>query len=157
MRPRFTDVMRRLLVGGGFVFSFLLVVTIIMPRYGVLFAIFVLFVVILMLVRAYSIGYRYKCANCGTVFKVPLPVDFLTFSGMAKNRDGTYYTWKSLTCPSCGQRTRARAVRVETVDQTEVVEQGRASARRTDAPAVGAGKASSAGSTVQRRGGRKRK
>jgi len=149
VRPRFTDVVRRLLVFGGFAISCFLIFAIIAPKYGWLFSVFVLFVVTIMLVRAYSMGYRYKCANCGTVFKVPLAVDFLTFSGIGKNRDGTYHTWKSLTCPSCGRRTRAVAVRVETVDQSEVAEQGRLPVPRPDR-AVGR-----SGGT-QRRGGRKR-
>ena len=123
MKPRFTDVARRVLVGAGFAFSFFLVVLVIQPRYGWPFSLGLMLIVTIMLVRAYSMGYRYRCASCGTVFKVPLPVDFLTFSGMGKNRDGTYHTWKSLTCPSCGRRTRAVAVRVETVDKSEVVDQ----------------------------------
>jgi len=156
VRPRASDVVRRLLVGGGFVFSFLLVVILVMPRYGWLFSLFVLFVVTIMLVRAYSMGYRYKCANCGTVFKVPLAVDFLTFSGMGKNPDGTYHTWKSLTCPSCGQRTRAVAVRVESVDQSEIVEQRGLPARNADRGDRAGGGSSGGQRGAQRGGGRKR-
>ena len=115
MKPRLGDVLRRLIVGGGLVFAFILIILIIYPRYGWLYSLLLMVIVTFMLVRAYSMGYRYICANCGRAFKVPLVVDFLTFSGMGKNPDGTYHTWKSLTCPHCGRRTRAVAVRVETV------------------------------------------
>ncbi|HMK92772.1 MAG TPA: hypothetical protein VK576_07220, partial [Thermoleophilia bacterium] len=77
------------------------------------------------------------------------------FSGIGKNADGTYHTWKSLTCPSCGKRTRAVAVRVDTIDQEQVVDQGVAPARR-----AGASDTARSGGTaraVQRRGGRKRR
>ena len=57
--------------------------------------------------------YRYRCANCGHEFKPPLLVNYLTFSGMGRNPDGTYHTWKSLTCPSCGKRTRAVGIRLQ--------------------------------------------
>ena len=104
--------MRRILAGAGLVFAFILIMLFIYPRYGWLYAGLLMLIVTFMVVRAYSMGYRYICANCGTVFRVPVPVDFLTFSGMGKNPDGTYHTWKSLTCPSCGQRTKAVAVKV---------------------------------------------
>ena len=127
-----------MLVGAGLVFCFLVIVIAIEPRYGWPFSLLLMLIVTIMLVRVYSMGYRYRCANCGAVFKVPLAVDFLTFSGIGKNSDGTYHTWKSLTCPSCGRRTRAVAVRVETVDEGAIVEQGTLPVR-------------------QRRGGRRRK
>ena len=145
MKPRFGDVLRRVLAGAGLVFAFILIMVIIYPRYGWLYAGLLMFVVILMVVRAYSMGYRYMCANCGNVFKVPLTVDFLTFSGMGKNPDGTYYTWKSLTCPRCGKRSRAVAVRVEAVRRSEA--EGGAAA----APAPASAR------PPQRRGGRKRR
>jgi hypothetical protein len=119
VKPRLGDVLRRVLVGAGLVFAFVLIMLIIYPRYGWLYAGLLMLIVTIMLVRTYSMGYRYVCAHCGKVFKVPLPVDFLTFSGMGKNPDGTYHTWKSLTCPHCGQRTRAVAVRAEAVAGTD--------------------------------------
>ena len=53
----------------------------------------------------------YKCAGCGKVFQVPTGVNFLTMGSMGKNPDGTYYAPKSLTCPRCGKRTKARLVK----------------------------------------------
>lgn len=148
MTPRLTDVLRRLVLGAGLVFAFLLVAFFVYPHYGVITSLVLMFIVTFTLVRAYAMGYRYRCAHCHAVFKVPLAVDFLTFSGMGRNPDGTFHTWKSLTCPSCGQRTRAIAVRVETVDEAEVV--GEDAGRRRRAAAA------EKRSAAQRRGGRKR-
>jgi hypothetical protein len=53
----------------------------------------------------------YRCASCKRVFRVPTTVNFFTPSGVAKNADGTYYAWKSLTCPHCGKRTKARVLK----------------------------------------------
>lgn len=53
----------------------------------------------------------YRCANCRKIFRVPTTVNFFTPSGVAKNPDGTYYAWKSLTCPHCGKRTKAKVVK----------------------------------------------
>ena len=53
----------------------------------------------------------YRCAACKKVFRVPTTVNFFTPSGVAKNPDGTYYAWKSLTCPQCGKRSRARVLK----------------------------------------------
>ncbi|NLG65731.1 MAG: hypothetical protein GX537_09025 [Actinobacteria bacterium] len=58
-----------------------------------------------------SRAFGYRCANCKRVFRVPTTVNFFTPSGVAKNPDGTYYSWKSLTCPHCHQRTKARVLR----------------------------------------------
>jgi predicted RNA-binding Zn-ribbon protein involved in translation (DUF1610 family) len=104
--------MRRLLVIFGFGVAFVVVIFLIYPRYGLAFSLVLMLILAVFLVRAYAMGYRYRCANCGHQFKVPLLVDFLTFSGMGRNPDGTYHNWKSLTCPSCGQRSRAIAMKV---------------------------------------------
>jgi DNA-directed RNA polymerase subunit RPC12/RpoP len=59
----------------------------------------------------FSRAYGYRCAKCKKVFRVPTTVNFFTPSGVAKKPDGTYYAWKSLTCPHCGQRTKARVLK----------------------------------------------
>ena len=59
----------------------------------------------------FSRAYGYRCAACKRVFRVPTAVNFFTPSGVARNPDGTYYAWKSLTCPRCGERTRARVLK----------------------------------------------
>lgn len=56
-------------------------------------------------------NFGYRCASCGKVFRVPTLVNFLTSSSVGKNRDGTYYSYKNLTCPHCGKRTKARLLK----------------------------------------------
>ncbi len=58
-----------------------------------------------------SRNYGYQCQKCKKVFRVPTTVNFFTPSGISKNPDGTYYAWKSLTCPHCGARTKARTLK----------------------------------------------
>jgi len=53
----------------------------------------------------------YRCGNCRRAFQVPTTVNFFTASAVGKNPDGTYYSYKTLTCPHCGKRTRARLVK----------------------------------------------
>jgi len=149
---RLRDVLRRVLVIFGFAVAFAMVILLVYPKYGLAFSLLIMLVLMVFLVRAYAMGYRYRCASCGHVFKVPLLVDFLTFSGMGRNRDGTYHTWKSLTCPSCGWRTRAVVVRA---DADETAGAGGSS----ESPAGGGSTpaASDKGRGPQRRGGRKRR
>lgn len=103
--------LRAVLVVSGFVFSFLLVVLFIYPALHLLPSILIMVAITFMLVRAYSVGYKYRCGNCGKSFHVPLMVDFLTPSGVGKNPDGTFHSWKSLTCPHCGERSHALVLR----------------------------------------------
>lgn len=53
----------------------------------------------------------YVCAECGKAFQVPTTINFFTGSGVGKNPDGTYYSFKNLTCPYCGKRSKARLVK----------------------------------------------
>jgi DNA-directed RNA polymerase subunit RPC12/RpoP len=53
----------------------------------------------------------YVCAKCGKAFQVPTIVNFFTTSSVGKNPDGTYYSSKNLTCPHCGQQSKARLVK----------------------------------------------
>jgi hypothetical protein len=112
VNPSFRDVLRRVLVVAGFGVAFAFVMLFIYPHYGWPYSLLIMLLLSFLLVRAYATGYRYRCAHCGNVFKVPLLVDYLTFSGMGRNPDGTYHTWKSLTCPSCGRRSKCIAVKV---------------------------------------------
>jgi hypothetical protein len=153
VNPGFRDVLRRVLVVAGFGVAFGFVMLFIYPHYGLPYSILIMLLLTFLLVRAYATGYRYRCAHCGHVFKVPLLVDYLTFSGMARNPDGTYHTWKSLTCPSCGRRTRAVAVKVRPAESGDDAERDRYTSRDGD----GAAPAPSAKSRApQRRAGRKR-
>jgi hypothetical protein len=56
-------------------------------------------------------GSGYRCANCGKVFRVPTAVNFMTTSSVGKNADGTYFSYKQLTCSHCGKRTKARLLK----------------------------------------------
>lgn len=53
----------------------------------------------------------YVCTSCHKVFRVPTSVNFFSTSSVGKNADGTYYSYKLLTCPHCAQRTKARLVK----------------------------------------------
>ena len=53
----------------------------------------------------------YVCAKCGKAFQVPTTVNFFTSSAVGKNPDGTYYSYKNLTCPHCGKQSKARLVK----------------------------------------------
>jgi DNA-directed RNA polymerase subunit RPC12/RpoP len=53
----------------------------------------------------------YVCAKCGKAFQVPTTVNFFTQSAVGKNPDGTYYSYKTLTCPHCGKQSKARLVK----------------------------------------------
>ena len=51
------------------------------------------------------------CGKCGKAFQVPTTVNFFSTSSVGKNPDGTYYSYKKLTCPHCGQVSKARLVK----------------------------------------------
>jgi hypothetical protein len=141
--------MGRILTALGFAVAFAMVTLFIYPRYGLAFSLFVMFVLTIMLVRAFSRGYLYRCLNCGNLFKAPLLVHYLTLSGMGRNSDGTWNTWKSLTCPSCDKRTRAVAIKARPGQAAAVTPyESRAGSR----PATTRDKPRA----QQRRGGRKR-
>ncbi|NLE21378.1 MAG: hypothetical protein GX624_01150 [Actinobacteria bacterium] len=53
----------------------------------------------------------YVCGKCGKAFQVPTTVNFFTSSAIGKNPDGTYYSYKNLTCPHCGRQSKARLVK----------------------------------------------
>jgi DNA-directed RNA polymerase subunit RPC12/RpoP len=53
----------------------------------------------------------YVCGKCGKAFQVPTTVNFFTTSAVGKNPDGTYYSYKNLTCPHCAQQSKARLVK----------------------------------------------
>jgi hypothetical protein len=81
------------------------------PRSGTVLTVIFLIALFWFVTSFFSRANGYRCANCKRVFSVPVTVNFFTPSGVAKNPDGTYYAWKSLTCPHCGKRTRARVLK----------------------------------------------
>jgi len=52
----------------------------------------------------------YRCGKCKRIFRPPTSVNFVTPSAVGKNPDGTYYSYKTLACPHCGTRGKARVV-----------------------------------------------
>jgi hypothetical protein len=81
------------------------------PRSGTIVTVLFLVAFFWVVTSYFSRAAGYRCANCKRVFRVPTTVNFFTPSGVAKNPDGTYYSWKSLTCPHCGKRTKARVLK----------------------------------------------
>ena len=94
-----------------FLASVLIAFTVVAPRRGPVAAAIVVLLAVWTLVGWHSRGFAYRCANCRRVFRVPTFVNFLTFQGMSRRPDGTYRSWKLLTCPNCHQRTKATVVR----------------------------------------------
>lgn len=98
----------KLLVFFGFV---VIALTIVRPRYGLVLTVLVILAGLWTYVSLVSRGTGYRCGKCGKVFQVPTAVNFFTVSQVGKNPDGTYYSYKPLTCPHCGKRSMARVVK----------------------------------------------
>ena len=52
--------------------------------------------------------FAYRCAQCAHEFTIPTWVDFISPQGITRQGGG----WKSLQCPHCHTRTRARVLRI---------------------------------------------
>ena len=94
-----------------FVGVVLLAILVVYPWKGWLPTIILILAGLWMYISLVSRKSGYRCANCGKAFQVPTTVNFFTMSGVGKNPDGTYYSYKSLTCPYCGQMSKARLVK----------------------------------------------
>jgi hypothetical protein len=94
-----------------FVAAMVLAITVVRPWKGTGLAVFFILAVTVTLVVWHTRAYGYQCAACGKVFQVPAMVNFFTPGGVGHNPDGTYHAWKSLTCPYCGKRSRARVLK----------------------------------------------
>jgi DNA-directed RNA polymerase subunit RPC12/RpoP len=92
---------------GGTVFA----LTVLRERTPTIVVVLFLLALFWLVVSLFSRKYGYRCAKCKKVFRVPTTVNFFTPSGVSRNPDGTYYAWKSLTCPHCGARTKARTLK----------------------------------------------
>lgn len=86
-------------------------VVVVYPWRGFLWTFLLVLAGLWMYVSLLSRNTGYRCASCGKAFQVPTMVNFLSTSAVGKNRDGTYYSYKRLTCPHCGKRTKARFVK----------------------------------------------
>ncbi len=83
----------------------------VLPHRGVAWTIVLVIASLWMYLALVSRDRGYVCAKCHKPFQVPTAVNFFTTSSVGKNPDGTYYSYKTLTCPSCGARTKARLVK----------------------------------------------
>ena len=97
-------VLRMLALVAVFAFA----VQVVQPARGWFFAVMVMLAGIWISVATMTRRSGYRCRKCGHVFQVPVLVNFVTLAHMAKEADGTYYSYKTLTCPRCKQRTKAR-------------------------------------------------
>jgi fatty-acid desaturase len=95
----------------GLVIGVVFALVVLRPRAGTVVTVIFLMALFWFMTSAFSRAYGYRCANCKRAFRVPTTVNFFTPSGVAKNHDGTYYAWKSLTCPHCRKRTKARVLK----------------------------------------------
>ena len=85
--------------------------TVIYPWRGFLPTFLLLMAGLWVFVSLMSRSSGYRCAKCGRVFQVPTTVNYFTSSAVGKNPDGTFYSYKRLTCPHCGKRSKARLVK----------------------------------------------
>lgn len=96
---------------GVFVAVVLFAVLVIYPWRGPLPTFLLILAGLWMYIGLLSRKSGYVCAGCKKAFQVPTTINFFTASSIGKNRDGTYYSYKNLTCPYCGKKTKARLVK----------------------------------------------
>jgi predicted RNA-binding Zn-ribbon protein involved in translation (DUF1610 family) len=94
-----------------FVAVILLAILVVYPWKGFLPMFILILAGLWMYISLISRSSGYVCGKCGKAFQVPTTVNFFTQSAVGKNPDGTYYSYKNLTCPSCGQQSKARLVK----------------------------------------------
>ncbi len=109
--PRQTDWWGTLGKFLAFVVVIVVAITVVEPRRG--WAWTLVFVVggLWVFVGLMSRRTGYKCGNCGRSFQVPTTVNFFTVSQVGKDEDGTYYSYKKLTCPYCKKVSKARLMK----------------------------------------------
>jgi DNA-directed RNA polymerase subunit RPC12/RpoP len=94
-----------------FVVVIIVAIFVVYPSRGVLPTVLIILASVWVWVSLMSRKTGYRCGNCGKAFQVPTTVNFFTASAVGKNPDGTYYSYKQLTCPHCGKRSKARLVK----------------------------------------------
>ncbi len=87
-------------------------IAVIEPRRGIFWTVLFILGGLWMFVALMSSRTGYKCGNCGRSFQVPTTVNFFTVSQVGKDEDGTYYSYKVLTCPYCKKRSKARLMKL---------------------------------------------
>jgi hypothetical protein len=105
------DYVRTVGLLAGLVIGVVFALAVLRPRSGTIITVIFLIALFWFITSFFSRAAGYRCANCKRVFRVPTTVNFFTPSGVGKNADGTYYAWKSLTCPHCGKRTKAKVLK----------------------------------------------
>jgi DNA-directed RNA polymerase subunit RPC12/RpoP len=94
-----------------FVGIILLAILVVYPWKGFLPMFILIIAGLWMYISLVSRSSGYLCGKCGKAFQVPTTVNFFTTSAVGKNPDGTYYSYKNLTCPHCGKQSKARLVK----------------------------------------------
>ncbi len=94
-----------------FVAIVLFAILVIYPWRGFLPTIIMIVAGLWMYISLVSRKSGYLCAKCGKAFQLPTTINFFTTSAVGKNPDGTYYSYKNLTCPYCGKQSKARLVK----------------------------------------------
>ena len=94
-----------------FVAIVIIALTVVEPRRGPFWTVLFILGGLWMYIALNTATSGYKCGNCGRNFQLPTTVNFFTVSQMGKNEDGTYYSYKNLTCPHCHKRSKARLMK----------------------------------------------
>jgi bacteriorhodopsin len=87
-------------------------ITVIEPRKGMFWTVLFIVAGLWMFVSLMTAKSGYKCAKCGKTFQVPTTVNFFTVSQVGRNDDGTYFSYKKLTCPHCHKTSKARLMKL---------------------------------------------
>jgi len=96
---------------GVFVAVVLVALLVIYPWRGFLPTLLLILAGLWMYIGLVSRKSGYVCGKCGKAFQLPTTINFFTASAVGKNPDGTYYSYKNLTCPYCGKQSKARLVK----------------------------------------------
>ena len=80
-------------------------VTDVMWPFGLIMGILLIAIALMFLVSLRSRVTAYECAKCGHVFEIDAVKDVTSPHGPGKGGG-----WKLLTCPKCGERSRARVI-----------------------------------------------
>jgi hypothetical protein len=94
-----------------FILLIVFAIGVVLPARGPWWTAAVVFLSLWIYMRLLTQRTAYRCASCGNTFQVGTMVNFFTTGSVGKNPDGTYFAAKTLPCPRCGKRTKARLVK----------------------------------------------
>ena len=106
----YTDWKRTMLQFAFFVVIVCFAIFYIEPRRGFIWAVLFVLGGSWVMTSLFMRRNAFRCPKCKRLFQAPTAVNFVTPSAVAKNPDGTYYSYKTLTCPHCETRGKARVV-----------------------------------------------